>query len=287
VRLRDASNSIKYAGSPIARSGADPHIIEGVLDLRSETATTDYYFEIVFGLTSAISGKHVWVYRLQLEAIPDDAAGPGDWSDHANDYLLSIERGADVTGAHIAAGIEDQGDLATANRASRRAFTQLSTTTPGIAFSNSEFSVGASDQVTLIRNIWSEVASIAIQVDGSPVELEMSAIFGEAAPGTTTESPELKVKARIKRNGTVISDGRTLANLRADGVTDTTRNLGGVDRIVDFSPGSSGTNTYTLELATPATQGKSPLGFSACVNPNVPSHFAAVIYESDANTIAT
>lgn len=241
------------------------------------------------GATTSGGDSYGFYCRPMLEI-----GGPGQASPSAYDGLRSLdalqpgEAGADRTGDHNAASFTGQGGLATANRASRRVSSALTTTSIIGTYTNTEFTITGGDYAVEIDNIYSDVASVTITCDGSPVELEFSAYFGEGLPGTTTESPELKVKAKLKRGSTVIADGLPLACLRADGQT-VTRNFGGTYRIIDAAPGGTPaspiSNTYTIQLATPATSAKSPASAVAFVNPNIPSYFRATTYEADANQI--
>ncbi len=205
-------------------------------------------------------------------------------------YTGSLD--ADRTAVNIAAGFLNQGDLATEDAASDRAYANFIVATSGISYSNSEFSVDASDQICGVDNIYREKAFATVSCDGSPVEIMFTAFFGEGAPNTSSEAPELTVSALIRRveGAKIVSQGSHVAVLRADGESGTSRSFGGTFRVVDDDPGGTpGTpvnRTYQIFLATTRTSPKPPADFVAILNPNIWSGMRLTVHRENANNIS-
>jgi predicted phage tail protein len=204
-------------------------------------------------------------------------------------YTGSLD--ADRTAVNIAAGFIGQGDLASEDAASDRAYANFIVATSGIGYTNSEFNVNASDQVCGVDNIYREKAFATVSCDGSPVEIMFTAFFGEGAPNTSSEAPELTVSALIRRvEGTkIISQGSHVAVLRADAETGTSRSFGGTFRVVDDDPGGTPANpvnrTYQIFFATTRTSPKPPADFVAILNPNIWSGMRLTVHRENANNI--
>lgn len=291
-QLRNKALTQVRLNRSLTYSGSGAREMTGIFDIASGWNETQFLIQLGVDTSNTAA---FYLDRMQIVRIPPGTTDFGDWLDPdgsgAGNRLSTMEEGADQTAGNVSAGIVGQGGLATEDNASRRVYADFDTATSGFGFSNSEFSVGPSDQVTLVTQGYANVASATISCDGSPVEIMFTAFFGEFAPGTTSESPELKVKARVQRvGGPIISQGGVVANLRADGITNVSRVFGGTYRVVDMAPGgtpaSPVSRTYQLAFSTPSTAAKSPAPATAAVNPNVYSGLRLTVHDAGANDIS-
>ncbi len=231
------------------------------------------------------------VFGNLAQPIPQALANSSNLLRYTNGALFTGSLDADRTLLNIAAGVQNQGALATEDFTSDRVYANFITQVSGIAYSNSEFDVEATDLVCGVDNIYREKAFATITCDGSPVEILFTAFFGEGAPNTSSEGPELSVSALIRRveGAAIISQGSKIAVLRGDGVTTTGRVFGGTYRVHDPNPGGTPASpvnrTYQIFLATTGTSPKPPADTVAFVNPNVWSGMRLTVHRANANNI--
>jgi hypothetical protein len=158
--------------------GSAGGLVEGVFDLTSATASNLRLF-FQFQMASASALPVAYIYRVQLEALPDTASGPGDWAPN-HPRLGTVTDGADVTGDNTASAIDGQGLLALGNF-----YEQASD--PGSVANGSFWSkTGSKELFIRSASTWKKIANIGadLSISLSPTSFVGSPIAPPACTAT-------------------------------------------------------------------------------------------------------
>ena len=271
--LRNASGTIKAIADFGTTFGAGFHLVEGVLDLSSETGVSEYYLDFALNFSSAVAGVTFLPARVQIELIPDDADGPGEWSGAgitaqarilrdafigsdglpvATIRLVAAASGSDpaeiellssdgVSSVVITGDTFIDGDLMVSG----------SIVTDGLAsnaVTNSQVSQTAGS-ISLSNDTWTTVASFSFTSVGIGVELRGTCTINNTASiGSSLGTHEW----RLRRDSTTLKSGEgTLASTDDGFVQYRTSHI-----VADYNDiPSAGTYTYTLQVKIGTTTG--------------------------------
>ena len=213
-------------------------LFDGVLDLSAATGVSEYYLDIALNFSGAVAGVTFLPARVQVELLPDDATGPGDWSTNTavNAKVIQFsEAYATNTSstARLVWTVNTSTNAAIFEQTAAEGYTDGTWNGSAISLTADEItldgdvvitgtlttdklaanavtnSVGAaaSGVTTLTAHTWTSVASVAITTTGNPVFIAYNSVNYITTAGMTYPI----VMARIDRTSTVIRAEHTAA----------------------------------------------------------------------------